>query len=196
MDEFADLEDELRSDQISADTESIKSLVKSIEYNELEPTIFFKDRNANWNVTKRICFVVLGIVTLPLLGLGLVFIYVAFDNGPFFENCEIVEAKVYLAEQNLVIDYRIADDKIIKLQCLSVTTRSYIKHSMISHEDSEYRSKTLHQYHLVTDEHELALLSYESQESLEIRTRINKLISKFAEMANIKISRYGLSKDF
>ena len=41
MDEFADLEIDLGSDQISVDTESIKSLVKSIEYNELQPTMFF-----------------------------------------------------------------------------------------------------------------------------------------------------------
>ncbi len=36
MDEFADLEDELRFNKISADTESIKSLVKSIEYDGLD----------------------------------------------------------------------------------------------------------------------------------------------------------------
>ena len=84
MDEFADLEIELGSDQINIESESIKSLVQAIEHNELEPTMFFNDRNANWDVTKRISFIALGILTLPLLGLGLVFIYLAFDNGPFF----------------------------------------------------------------------------------------------------------------
>ena len=188
MDEFADLEDELGFDEISVDTESIKSLVKSIEYNELEPTMFIAEHNANWNVSRRVGFLALGILTLPLLGLGLWFIYFAFNNGPFFENCEIVEAKVYLAEQNLVIDYKMAEDKIMKLQCLSVTNRSYIKHNTHLSYNSQYDSTTHHKYHLVTDEHELELLSYESQESSEKRIRFKKVISKFAEMANLKIS--------
>ena len=189
MDEFADLEEELRFDKISVDNESIKSLVKSIEYNELEPTMFIADRNANWNVTKRICFIVLGILTLPLFGLGLVFIYVAFDNGPFFENCEIVESKVYLAEQNLVIDYQMADDKILKLQCLQVTNRSHIKHSTIEQQTSDYDSYYHHYYYLVTGEHELELLMYSGRDSPGEGARVRKLVSKFAKMANLKISR-------
>lgn len=192
MDEFADLEDELRLDRISVDTESnkslVKSLVKSIEYNELEPTMFFTDHNSNWNVTKRICCIVLGIVTLPLLGLGLVFIYIALDNGPFFENCEVVEAKVYLAEQDLVIDYRMADDKIMKLNCLQVTNRSHIKHSIKTQQTSDYNSYSLHYYYLVTGEHELELLMYSGRDSPEEGVRIRELVSKFAKMADLKIS--------
>ena len=189
MDEFADLEDELKFDQISVDPESIKSLVKSIEYDGLEPSMFFTDRNANWNVTKRICFIALGIVTLPLFGLGLLFIYVAFDNGPFFENSEIVEAKVYLAEQNLVIDYRMADDKIMKLNCIQVTNRSHIKHSMKIQHTSDYNSYYDHYYSIVTGEHELSLLMYEGRDSPEEAARVRELVSKFAKMANLKISK-------
>ena len=189
MDEFADLEDELKFDKISVDNESIKSLVKSIEYNQLEPTMFIAEQNANWNVTKRICFIVIGILTLPLLGLGLVFIYLAFDNGPFFENCEIVEAKVYLAEQNLVIDYQMADDKIMKLNCLQVTNRSHIKHSVKTQQTSDYDSYGLHYYYLVTGEHELELLMYSERDSPEEAIRVRKLVSKFAKMANLKISK-------
>ena len=189
MDEFADLEDELRFEQRSVDTESIQSLVKSIEYNELEPTMFFTDRNANWDVTKRICFLVLGIVTLPLFGLGLLFIYVAFDNGPFFENSEIVEAKVYLAEQNLVIDYRLADDKFMKLNCIQVTNRSHIKYSEIAQHTSDYNTYYLNYYSLVTGEHELELLMYSDRDSPEEAARVRGLVSKFAKTANLKISR-------
>lgn len=188
MDEFADLEIDLRSDQISVDTESIKSLVKSIEYNELEPTMFFNYRNANWDVSKRICFIALGIVTLPLLGLGLVFIYVAFDNGPFFEKCIIVEAKVYLAEQSLVIDYRMANDEIMKLNCMQVTSRSHIKHNTKAQHTSDYDTYYLNSYYLVTGKHELELLMYSGRDSPEEGVRIRKLISKFAKMANLKIS--------
>ena len=189
MDEFAELEEELRFDKISVDNESIKSLVKSIEYNELEPTMFIAEHNANWNVTKRICFIVLGILTLPLLGLGLLFIYFAFNNGPFFENCEIVDATVYLAEQNLVIDYQMADDKIMKLQCLSVTNRSHIKHIAKVQHTSDYDSYYDHYYYLVTGEHELLLLMYEGRDSPGEGARVRKLVSKFAKMANLKISR-------
>ena len=193
MDEFADLEDELRLDRISVDTESnkslVKSLVKSIEYNELEPTMFIAEHNANWNVTKRICFIVLGILTLPLLGLGLLFIYFAFNNGPFFENCEIVEAKVYLAEQNIVIDYQMADDKIMKLQCLSVTNRSYIKHETIVQQTSDYDNYYDDWYYLVTGEHELFLLMHGGRSSPEKGVRVRKIVSKFAKLANLKISR-------
>ena len=189
MDEFADLEDELRFDEISVDTESIKSLVKSIEYNELEPTMFIAEHNANWNVSKRIGFLALGILTLPLLGLGLLFIYFAFNNGPFFENCEIVDATVYLAEQNLVIDYQMANDKIMKLQCLSVTNRSHIKHREKEQHTSDYNSYYDHYYYLVTGEHELLLLMHEGRDSPEEGVRVRKLVTKFAKMANIKISR-------
>ena len=190
MDEFADLEDELKFDQISVDTESIESLVKSIEYNELEPTMFFIDQNANWNVTKRICLIVLGIVTLPLLGLGLLFIWAAFNNGPFFENCEIVLAKVYLAEQNLVIDYQMADDKIMFLNCMQITNGSHIKHSMTIKHTSDYNSYTLHDYYLVTGEHKFWLLGFNpARDSSEEEQRMIKLISKFAKTANLNISR-------
>ena len=189
MDEFTDLEEELRFDKISVDNESIKSLVKSIEYNELEPTMFIAEHNANWNVTKRICFIVLGILTLPLLGLGLLFIYFAFNNGPFFENCEIVEAKVYLAEQNLVIDYKMADDKIMKLQCQSVTNRSYIKHRAKVQHTSDYNSYYDNYYYLVTGEHELLLLMHGGRDSPKEGVRIRKLVSEFAKMANLKISK-------
>ena len=189
MDEFADLEIELGSDQINIESESIKSLVQAIEHNELEPTMFIAEHNANWNVTKRICFIVLGILTLPLLGLGLLFIYFAFNNGPFFENCEIVDATVYLAEQNLVIDYQMANDKIMKLQCLSVTNRSHIKHREKEQHTSDYNSYYDHYYYLVTGEHELLLLMHEGRDSPEEGVRVRKLVTKFAKMANIKISR-------
>jgi len=189
MDEFKDLEDELRFDQIIVDTESIKSLVKSIAYNQLEPTIFFTEQSSTWNVSKRIGFLILGIATLPLLGLGLVFIYIAlFDSGPFFENCEIVEAKVYLAEQNLVIDYKIADDKIMKLKSIQLTNKSHIRQSLRD-VGGETSSTTSTQYFLATDENEMELLSYHSSQSSEERRRIIKLISKFAKIANLKISR-------
>ena len=152
--------------------------------------MFFIDQNANWNVTKRICLIVLGIVTLPLLGLGLLFIYLAFNNGPFFENCEIVEAKVYLAEQNLVIDYQMADDKIMKLNCMQITNGSHIKHSMTIKHTSDYNSYTLHDYYLVTGEHKFWLLGFNpARDSSEEEQRIIKLISKFAKTANLNISR-------
>jgi len=188
MDEFADLEDELRFDRTSVDTESIHSLVKSIEYDGLEPTMFITEQRSNWNVSKRIGFLALGILLLPVLGIGLLFIYPVFINGPFFQNTEVVDAKVYLAEQNLVIDYRMVDIEIKNLQCLSVTNRSHIKHSR-HQSHSDHSSTTRHRYHLVTDEHELLLLLYDSQESLENRRRIIKLISKFAKVANLKILR-------
>jgi hypothetical protein len=188
MDEFADLEIELGSDQINIESESIKSLVQAIEHNELEPTMFFNDRNANWDVTKRISFIALGILTLPLLGLGLVFIYLAFDNGPFFEKCIIVEAKVYLAEQSLVLDYRMADDEIMKLNCMQVTNRSHIKHHAKAQHTSDYDTYYLNYYSLVTGEHEMELLMYSDRDSLEEGVRIKKLISKFANIANLKIS--------
>ena len=189
MDEFEDLEDELRFDQISADTESIKSLVKSIAYNQLEPTMLFTEQSSNWNVSKRFNFLALGIVTLPLLGLGLVFIYIAlFNSGPFFENCEIVEAKVYLADHNLVIDYKIAGDKIMKLKSIEVTKNSHIRQSW-REVGGETASTTSHQYFLATDEHELELMSYHSSQPSEERRRIIKLISRFAKIASLKISR-------
>ena len=116
------------------------------------------------------------------------FIYVAFDNGPFFENSMIVEAKVYLAEQNLVIDYRMANDEIMKLNCMQLTNRSYIKHSAKAQHTSDYDTYYLNYYYLVTGEHELELLMYSGRDSPEEGVRIRKLISKFAKMANLKIS--------
>ena len=188
MDEFADLEDELRFDRTSVDTESIHSLVKSIEYDGLEPTMFITEHRSNWNVSKRIGFLAIGIVLLPVLGIGLFFIYAVCISGPFFQKTEVVEAIVYLAEQNLVIGYRMVDIEIKNLQCLSVTNRSYIKHSW--HDSGgEYSGTTTQNYFLVTDGHELELLSYQTSESSEKIIRIEKLISEFTEMANLKISR-------
>ena len=188
MDEFADLEDELRFDRTGVDSESIHSLVKSIEYDGLEPTMFITEHRSNWNVSKRIGFLALGIMLLPVLGIGLLFIYPVLISGPFFQNTEVAEAKVYLAEQNLVIGYRMVDIEIKNLQCLSVTNRSHIKHS-IHESHSDHSSTTHHQYYLVTDEHELLLVSYESQESSEKIVRINRLLTEFAKIANLKISK-------
>ena len=188
MDEFADLEDELRFDRTSVDTESIHSLVISIEYDGLEPTMFISEHRSNWNVSKRIGFLALGILLLPVLGIGLFFIYAVFISGPFFEKTEVAEAKVYLAEQNLVIDYRMVDIEIKKLQCLNVTNRSYIKHSWYD-SGGEYSGTTTQNYFLVTDGHELKLLSYQTSESSEEIVRIKRLVSKFAKMANLKISK-------
>jgi len=187
MDEFADLEDELRFDEISADTESIKSLVKSIECDGLDPTIFITEQRNHWNVYNRIWRLALGIVLLPVLGIGLLFIYAVFTSGPFFQNTEVVEAKVYVAEQDIVIDYRMVDIQIKKLNCLQVTHRSYIKHNSREISGSEGGSSTLHQYHLVTDQHELWLMTYRTPANKdEIQNKRN--VHRFAEIAELKIS--------
>ena len=77
----------------------------------------------------------------------------------------------------------------MKLNCMQITNGSHIKHSVKTQQTSDYDSYGLHYYYLVTGEHELELLMYSERDSPEEAIRVRKLVSKFAKMANLKISK-------
>jgi len=180
MDEFSDLEAELNSLQTETNLESLKSLVLAIEYEGVEPTMFIHEDREHWWPAKRFGWLFLGILLTPVLGFGLLLIYVAFTNGRFFEETDVAYCTVYLADQRLVVKYRMIDSMVEKIECLPIKKKSHIHYS--KREVGEHGS-WVGNFHLVTDGQELQLIP--SVSDSKNRKEGRQVVSQFAKLANI-----------
>jgi hypothetical protein len=181
MDEFADLEAELNSLQRGTNPESLKSLIVDIEYEGVEPTMFLKEVREHWTPAKRFAFVFLGILLTPLLGFGLLLIYLAFVHGNFFEECDVASCTVYLAEEGVVASYRMLDTDFDELEYLPISGNSYIRYSQRDVGDNN--GGWVGNFHVITDGQEFELIpSVNNQKSLQ---QGRKVVAQFAKMAKI-----------
>jgi len=180
MDEFSDLEAELNSLQTETNLESLKSLVLAIEYEGVEPTMFIHEDREHWWPAKRFGWLFLGILLTPVLGFGLLLIYVAFTNGRFFEETDVAYCTVYLADQRLVVKYRMIDSMVEKIECLPIKKKSHIHYSET---DVGEHGSWVGNFHLVTDGQELQLIR--SVSDSKNRKEGRQVVSQFAKLANI-----------
>jgi len=181
MDEFADLEAELNGLQRGTNPESLKSLIVDIEYEGVEPTMFLEEFREHWTPAKRFAFVFLGILLIPLLGFGLLLIYFAFGHGNFFEECDVATCTVYLADEGVVVSYRMLDTDFDKLEYLPISAKSHIRYSQRDVGDNN--GGWVGNFHVITDGQEFELIpSVNNNKSFQ---KGRQVVVQFAKMANI-----------
>ena len=181
MDEFADLEAELNGLKRDKNPEFLKSLIVDIEYEGVEPSMFLKEVREHWTPAKRFAFVFLGILLTPLLGFGLLLIYHAFVHGNFFEECDVAWCTVYLADEGVVVSYRMLDKDFDELEYLPISANSYIRYSQRDVGDNN--GGWIGDFHVITDGQEFQLIpSVGDHKSLQ---KGRQVVAQFAKMANI-----------
>jgi len=181
MDEFSDLEAELNSLQTETNLESLKSLVLAIEYEGVEPTMFIHEDREHWWPAKRFGWLFLGILLTPVLGFGLLLIYVAFTNGRFFEETDVAFCTVYLAEKSIVTSYRMVDSNVSRLESIPISSKSHIHYS--ERDVGDNNGGWVGNFHLITDDQKLELIP--SVNSGQKRKEGRQVVSQFAKLANI-----------
>jgi len=181
MDEFADLEADLDEAGSQVSMEFVKSLVMSIEYEGVEPTMFIHEDRESWWPAKRFGWLFLGILLTPFLGFGLLLIYVAFTNGPFFEESDVAFCTVYLADKSIVVSYRMVDSKADRIKCVPISSKSRIHYS--EQDVGDNNGAWVGNFQLITDDQKLELIP--SVNSSNKRKEGREVVSKFAKLANI-----------
>ena len=181
MDEFSDLEAELNALQTGTDLEFLESLILAIEYEGVEPTMFIHEDRESWWPAKRFGWLCLGVLLTPFLGFGLLLIYVAFTNGPFFEESDVAFCTVYLADKSIVASYRMVDSNVDRIKCVSISSKSHVHYS--ERDVGDNNGAWVGNFHLITGDQKLELIP--SVNSSNKRKEGREVVSKFAKLANI-----------
>jgi len=185
MDEFAHLEMELNLDSRTLDLEE---LVLDIEGSIIEADIFFKRKVRNFPSQLKYTLMVLGIVTLPLLGLGVLFILMSLSNGPINEDTVVVKATAYVKEHRLLTEYVMHNSTVKSAKMFPLLDASYL--TMNTSYGGEYQDTTYHSYVVHSGPHHYEILYYQKKYKLSDTTRKQiKAIYDFADMAGLSFQK-------
>ena len=143
--------------------------------------MFLKEVREHWTPAKRFAFVFMGILLTPLLGFGLLLIYLAFVNGDFFEECDVATCTVYLADERVVFSYRMLDAAFDELEFLPFSANSHIRYSQRDVGDNN--GGWVGNFNVITDGQEFEFIpSVNNQKSLQ---KGREVVAQFAKIAKI-----------
>ena len=181
MDEFAHLELEL---DIDSRTVVLEELVLEIEGSIIEADIFFKREVRNFTSQHKYNLLVLGIVSLPLFGLGIFFIVMSLSNGPINEDTVVVKATAYVKEHRLLTEYELHNSTVKSAKMFPLFDASYL--TLKTSYGGEYQDRTYYSYVVHSGPRQYELLYYQRKYKLSatIRKQI-EAIDDFAAMAGL-----------
>ena len=185
MDEFAHLEMEL---DLDSRTVVLEELVLEIEGSITEADIFFKRKVRNFPSQLKYTLMVLGIVTLPLLGLGVLFILMSLSNGPINEDTVVVKATAYVKEHRLLTEYVMHNSTVKSAKMFPLLDASYL--TMNTSYGGEYQDTTYHSYVVHSGPHQYEILYYQQKYKLSDTTRNQiKAVYDFADKAGLSFQK-------
>ena len=181
MDEFATLEMELNLDPITFD---LDELVLDIEGSIVEPEIFFKRMVRTFNSQLKYTLFVMGIVLLPLFGIGIPLIVMSLSNGPLDEDTTIVKATAYVKEHRLLTEYHLHNSTVKMARMFPLTDESYL--TLKTSYGGENNERTYQSYSVHSGAQKYELLHYQRfhKQSDAIQKQI-EMVQDFAAISGL-----------
>jgi hypothetical protein len=181
MDEFATIETELN---LHPRTFDLDELVLDIEGSIVEPELFFKRTVRTFNSQLKYTLFMMGIILLPLFGIGIPLIVMSLSNGPLDEDTTIVKATAYVKEHRLLTEYHLHNSTVKMARMFPLTDASYL--TLKTSYGGEYQDRTYYSYSVHSGAREYELLYYQRfyKESDAIRKQI-EMIHDFADLSGL-----------
>jgi hypothetical protein len=181
VDEFATLETELKLDSGTVDLEE---LVLDIEGSIVEADLFFKRNVHTFKSQLKYTLFVMGIVLLPLFGIGIPLIVMSLSNGPLDEDTTVVKATAYVKEHRLLTEYHLHNSTVKMARMFPLTDASYL--TLNTSYGGEYQDRTYYSYSVHSGAREYELLHYQRfhKQSDAIQKQI-EMVEDFAAMAGL-----------
>ena len=181
VDEFAPFEVDLHPDSRTVDLEE---LVLDIEGSIVEPELFFKRMVRTFNSQLKYTLFVMGIVLLPLFGIGIPLIVMSLSNGPLDEDTTTVKATAYVKEHRLLTEYHLQNSTVKMARMFPLTDASYL--TLRTSYGGEYDDRTYHSYSVHSGARKYELLHYRQfhNPSDAIQKQI-EMVHDFAAMSGL-----------
>ena len=135
MDEFADLENELSTNDIKRGFHQLEDSVIEIEKrNSKSNTIFWREE-IELNPKEKINRLIFGVIFTPLLGLGLLLIWSVIRLGSIDEHTSIIRGRGYHKKLHSIVNYEIQNGCVHSAKASKINENAYILKSRIHTND-------------------------------------------------------------
>tara|TARA_B110000444_G_C18851850_1_gene606446 strand:- start:4104 stop:4655 length:552 start_codon:yes stop_codon:yes gene_type:complete len=183
MDEFAEFEMELNRDSSSIGAEDIIAEIE--EMDEIPDYVFHREEKLYTAQFKK-AFLFLGILLLPLFGIGAVLIWMSAGNGPLNQDTIVVKSRAYVKKYSCLVEYELHDGSAKMVKIFPIFESSFL--SLRTTYGGDHDSITNYTYNLHSGDEIFWLLSYSGRMSKHTRSRIVK-ISEFAILAGLRFKQ-------
>tara|TARA_Y100000766_G_C18825914_1_gene565487 strand:+ start:82 stop:690 length:609 start_codon:yes stop_codon:yes gene_type:complete len=116
FDEFSDLERELHQEVIPF---NLEELIIEIEESESDAFFIFQRQAVSGGPMRKIPGLLVGILLIPVFGIGLYQIWAILSSGPINKHTTRVVSKVYSKNHHSIVDYRLILDEENKIMKIS-----------------------------------------------------------------------------
>ena len=181
MDEFAEFEMELNRDSSSIGAEDIIAEIE--EMDEIPDYVFHREEKLYPAQFKK-AFLFLGILLLPLFGIGAFLIWMSASNGPLNQDTIVVKSRAYVKKYSCLVEYELHDGSAKMVKIFPIFESSFLYLGATSVGDSS----TSYTYSLHSGDETFWLLSYSGRMSEHTRNQIAK-ISEFAILAGLRFKQ-------
>ena len=136
MDEFAELEKDLSDNGFRRGFHPLEDVVIEIEEkNSKSNTIFWREE-IDLNPKHKRNRLIFGVLSTPLMGLGLLLIWSVIRLGSIDENTSIIRGRGYHKKLHSIVNYEIQNGRVHSAKASKINENAYIRKSK-QHSDAD-----------------------------------------------------------